>query len=95
MGNDSISVINQRLVPGSNTHRTPYGGRASQYFCEYSVQLVSARWNLHMALWKRRHHHRKHFAFNDQEGGRSGISVFMTEQRAAKSNYVHSKLHLK
>jgi len=84
MGNDSI-LGDKPIVwlPGSNTHRTPYGGRASQYFCEDPVLTGICTMELaYGALEKGGIITAKHFAFNDQEGGRSGISVFMTEQRA-------------
>jgi len=84
MGNDSI-VGDKPIVwlPGANTHRTPYGGRASQYFCEDPVLTGICTMEVaYSALQKGGIITAKHFAFNDQEGGRSGISPFMTEQRA-------------
>ena len=84
MGNDSI-VGDKPIVwlPGANTHRTPYGGRASQYFCEDPVLTGICTMEVaYTALAKGGIITAKHFAFNDQEGGRSGVSPFMTEQRA-------------
>ena len=84
MGNDSI-LGDKPIVwlPGANTHRTPYGGRASQYFCEDPVLTGICTMEVaYSALLKGGIITAKHFAFNDQEGGRSGISPFMTEQRA-------------
>lgn len=84
MGNDSI-IGDKPVVwlPGTNTHRTPYGGRASQYFSEDPVVTGICTMEVaHGALEKGGIITAKHFAFNDQEGGRSGISSFINEQRA-------------
>ena len=84
MGNDSI-IGDKPVVwlPGANTHRTPYGGRASQYFSEDPVLTGICTMEVaYSALQKGGIITAKHFAFNDQEGGRSGISPFMSEQRA-------------
>lgn len=84
MGNDSILGDKPIIwLPGANTHRTPYGGRASQYFCEDPVLTGICTMEVaYSALQKGGIITAKHFAFNDQEAGRSGISPFMTEQRA-------------
>ena len=84
MGNDAI-VGDKPIVwlPGANTHRSAFGGRASQYFCEDPVLTGICTMEVaHGALAKGGIITAKHFAFNDQEAGRSGISPFMTEQRA-------------
>lgn len=84
MGNDSI-LGDKPIVwlPGANTHRTPYGGRASQYYSEDPVLTGICTMEVaYTALQKGGIITAKHFAFNDQEGGRSGVSPFMSEQRA-------------
>lgn len=69
--------------PGANTLRTPYNGRSSQYYCEdpvltgVNVMEASVEAMKYGGIITA-----KHFAFNDQELGRSGIAPFMTEQRA-------------
>lgn len=84
MGNDAI-VGDKPIVwlPGANTHRSAFGGRASQYFCEDPVLTGICTMEVaHGALENGGIITAKHFAFNDQEAGRSGIAPFMTEQRA-------------
>lgn len=65
----------------ANLHRTPFNGRAAQY---YSEDATLSYWTCYaessgmtgtgavMCI--------KHFAANDQETNRTGLSVFMTEQ---------------
>ncbi|MCQ2772788.1 MAG: glycoside hydrolase family 3 C-terminal domain-containing protein, partial [Bacilli bacterium] len=68
---------------GLNTHRTPYCGRNNEYYSEDPVLSGEAaadadagakKYGLILAM--------KHFAFNDMETNRKGVSPFMTEQRA-------------
>lgn len=70
-------------APGLNTHRTPYNGRNHEYYSEDSmltnymgaaITTGALKYGLVVAP--------KHFAFNDQETNRTGVSVFMNEQRA-------------
>lgn len=84
MGNDAI-VGDKPIVwlPGLNTHRSAFGGRASQYYTEDPVLGGICTMEVaYGALPKGGIITAKHFAFNDQEAGRSGIAPFMTEQRA-------------
>lgn len=69
--------------PGLNTHRTAFCGRNNEYYsedpvlsghCAMSFSYGALQYGLIAAP--------KHFAFNDQETNRQGISPFMTEQRA-------------
>ena len=69
--------------PGLNTHRTAFCGRNNEYYsedpvlsghCAMSFSYGALKYGLIAAP--------KHFAFNDQETNRQGISPFMTEQRA-------------
>ncbi|MCQ2797456.1 MAG: glycoside hydrolase family 3 C-terminal domain-containing protein [Bacilli bacterium] len=68
---------------GLNTHRTPYCGRNNEYYSEDPVLSGEAaadadygakKYGLILAM--------KHFAFNDMETNRKGVSPFMLEQRA-------------
>lgn len=91
MGNDSLWLnTNAVWAPGCNTHRTPMSGRNSEYFSEDSVltalfaerEIISAsKYGLLMSP--------KHFAFNDQETNRDGVSTFFNEQ-AAREIYLRA-----
>ena len=69
--------------PGSNMHRTPYGGRNFEYYSEdaflsgemgkYEVQAMTDR-GIFVVL--------KHFALNDCEQDRIGLGVWLNEQTA-------------
>ncbi len=69
--------------PGSNMHRTPYGGRNFEYYSEdaflagemskHEVQAMSDR-GIFVVL--------KHFALNDCEQDRIGLGVWLNEQAA-------------
>jgi len=75
------SAVGGIYAPGANTHRTPYLGRHNEYFsedgwlagemCAAEVQGIRDRGMLAFV---------KHFALNDQEEGRYGISVWANEQ---------------
>lgn len=69
--------------PGLNTHRHAYNGRNGEYYSEDPIlsgvaamefAIGALRYGLVAAP--------KHFAFNDQESERGGVSPYMTEQRA-------------
>lgn len=68
---------------GNNLHRSPYNGRNSEYYSEDPVLTAKQgrafvsegnKYGLITAM--------KHFAFNNTEINRLGISTFMTEQKA-------------
>lgn len=68
-------------APGSNTHRTPYNGRNTEYLSEDGVLagiigreecIGGMKYGVAMAP--------KHFAFNDQETHRGGLATFANEQ---------------
>lgn len=69
--------------PGSNIHRTPYGGRNFEYYSEdgflsgimskYEIQAMSER-GIFVVM--------KHFALNDCEQDRIGLGVWLNEQAA-------------
>ena len=66
---------------GANLHRTPYGGRASEYYSADPVlnslmgaQEASGAWKMGQVLVV------KHFAVNEQEQNRIGVATYLTEQ---------------
>lgn len=76
--------------PGNNTHRTAYLGRNTEYYSEDGVLAYyitkeevngAAKYGLSMGP--------KHFAFNDQEINRGGVSTFVNEQ-AAREIYLRA-----
>jgi len=73
-----IDLING---PGANLHRTPYGGRASEYFSEDAVLTYYSCANMVQGM-NEKHvlANIKHFALNEQETARQGISVYANEQ---------------
>lgn len=86
-GNDSLwTNVTRFLAPSMNLHRTPYNARNDEYYSEdpiltnYTGKEVVAG-----ASEKGCQTVVKHFAFNDQETGRIGVSVFMTEQKARET----------
>ena len=69
--------------PGLNTHRHAYNGRNGEYYSEDPV--LSGVCAMEFAVGARSKGliaAAKHYAFNDQETNREGVSPFMTEQRA-------------
>lgn len=68
-------------APGVNIHRSPFGGRAGEYFSEDPIlsgkmaaaQIRGARSKGVMTFVK-------HFAVNEQETSRTGIATWLTEQ---------------
>lgn len=67
---------------GANFHRNPYGGRVSEYFSADPVldSLIGAKeasgaWEKGFVMVA------KHFATNDQESNRSGVTTFLNEQQ--------------
>lgn len=72
--------------PGLNTHRTPYNGRNHEYYSEdpmltnyLGAAMTEGAFKYGLILAP------KHFAFNDQESNRTGVAVFMNEQRAREN----------
>lgn len=75
---------------GANLHRSTYGGRTSEYYSADSVHtaLIGAE------VTKASKEHGvvvviKHFAVNEQEQNRIGVSTFLNEQ-ALRENYLRS-----
>ncbi len=88
LGNDSLWSGNTIIWAGSlNLHRTPYNGRNHEYYSEDAMltnylgaALVEGGKDYGVLIGL------KHFAFNDQETNRVGISNYMTEQRAREGD---------
>ena len=75
--------INILWGPGLNTHRHAYNGRNGEYYSEDPVLSGVAAMEFAIgALDYGLVTAPKHFAFNDQESERGGVSPYMTEQRA-------------
>ncbi|MCD8295887.1 MAG: glycoside hydrolase family 3 C-terminal domain-containing protein [Clostridia bacterium] len=84
MGDDSIMAGVQGLyAPGANIHRTPFCGRAHEYFSEdpylsgmASVAEIKGIQDRGVVAYV------KHVAFNECETYRSGVGVWLNEQSA-------------
>lgn len=83
MGNDALFVGLPILWgPSMNTHRTGYNGRNLEYYSEDPIITGTMGMEYSIgALDKGLIAAPKHFAFNDQETNRSGVSPYLTEQR--------------
>ncbi len=82
MGEESMYLgFSQVWMPGSNLHRTPFGGRNFEYYSEDATMnyLCTVPEVTGMAS-KGVHAGIKHLVANDQENNREGISTFFTEQ---------------
>ena len=75
---------------GCNTHRSPFGGRNFEYFSAdpFLMGRMAAR-TVAGATEKGVYCYFKHFAVNDQEKGREGVSTFVNEQ-ALREIYLKS-----
>ena len=94
MGNDCLLANGKAYSgiygPGVNLHRTPYSGRNFEYYsedpfisgktCAAEVSGIQSK-GVYVYL--------KHFALNDQETARDGISVWTNEQ-AAREIYLQA-----
>lgn len=71
---------------GTNLHRVPYNARNHEYYSEDPV-LTAGQGAAYIAAGKEYGCiiAPKHFAFNDTEINRSGIAVFMNEQKARET----------
>ena len=82
---ESTLMLNLPIMigPAMNLHRTAWNGRGHEYYSEDPVLSgFTASANVQGAQSKGCLVNMKHFAFNDQEANRSGIAVFMNEQKA-------------
>ncbi|MBR1813972.1 MAG: glycoside hydrolase family 3 C-terminal domain-containing protein [Lachnospiraceae bacterium] len=84
LANDCLFVgYNGMWIPGINMHRTPYGGRAHEYFSEdpyLTGKCVQAEIEGIQAYGVIAYP--KHFIFNDQEANRNGVGIWLNEQAA-------------
>lgn len=94
IGNDCLLVNGKAYSgiygPGVNIHRTPYSGRNFEYYSEdpfISGKICAAE--VSGIQSKGVYVYMKHFALNDQETGRDGISVWTNEQ-AAREIYLQA-----
>jgi beta-glucosidase len=82
LGEDALAAgITGIYAPGVNLHRTPFGGRAHEYFSEdpYLMSMASVAETKGIqskGVWA----YVKHFAVNDEETNRAGVSVWLNEQ---------------
>ena len=86
-GEDSLYTGQTAIwAPGLNLHRSPYSGRNFEYFSEDSMitYILGAQQVAGMQT-KGAVACPKHYAFNDYEINRFGLSVFMTEQTAREN----------
>ncbi len=91
LGEDGLWANESSIfAPGSNLHRTVYCARNHEYYSEDAMLSALSGNALCVGLkGKGTMAEPKHFAFNDQESNRSGLSTFMTEQ-AARENELRS-----
>ncbi len=94
MGNDCLLANGKAYSgiygPGVNIHRTPYSGRNFEYYSEdpfISGKTCAAE--VSGIQSKGVYVYMKHFALNDQETARDGISVWTNEQ-AAREIYLQA-----
>lgn len=70
-------------APCVNIHRTPYGGRAHEYFSEDPLLSgLAAESEINGIQSYGVIVHVKHYIFNDQECNRNGIGIWLDEQTA-------------
>ena len=81
-GEDSISCgVAGVYAPGADIHRSPYSGRNFEYYSEDSfLSGKMAASEIKGLRSKGAIVYAKHFALNDQETNRYGVSVFANEQ---------------
>ena len=77
------SNVHGLYAPGANIHRTPYGGRNSEYYSEDPMLsgLIGAAETRGIQS-KGVIVYVKHFAFNESDDNRDGICVWFNEQEA-------------
>lgn len=82
LGEEAVAAgITGLYAPGVNLHRTPYGGRAHEYFSEdpYLMAIASVMETIGMQS-KGVLAYVKHFAVNDEETNRNGVAIWLNEQ---------------
>ena len=82
LGEDAVNAgITGLYAPGVNLHRTPFGGRAHEYFSEDPFlmgvcSLVETQGMQSRGVWA----YVKHYAVNDEETNRAGVAIWLNEQ---------------
>ena len=78
-----VNGMDALYAPGINIHRTPFGGRAHEYFSEdpYLTGMAAVA-EIKGLQGKGVVAVLKHYAFNDAESARNGIGVWLNEQAA-------------
>lgn len=84
LAEDALNVgVTGLYVPGVNLHRTPFGGRAHEYFSEDPyLSAVAVEQEIKGLQAKGVIPYVKHYVFNDEEDSRIGIGVWLNEQSA-------------
>ena len=78
-----INGVDTLYAPGVNIHRTPFIGRSHEYFSEDPYLTgVSAMYQIIAMEKKGVVGTVKHYAFNDEDSARNGISIWLNEQAA-------------
>lgn len=82
LGEDALITRTAQLwSPGADLHRTPFSGRNFEYYSEDStLSYLCCAIEVGAMTDKGVNAAIKHFAGNDQETNRNGVSTFMTEQ---------------
>lgn len=78
-----INGVDTLYAPGVNIHRTPFIGRSHEYYSEDPyLSGLSAAAQIEAMEKKGVIPTTKHFAFNDEDSARNGISIWLNEQAA-------------
>ena len=87
-GEDSFYTDQNTIwTPGANLHRSPYSGRNFEYYSEDSIATyILGAQQVAGIQSKGAVAGPKHFAFNDYETNRFGLSTFMNEQTARENS---------
>ena len=78
-----LNGVDTMYAPGVNIHRTPFGGRAHEYFSEDPLLTAYAAMAEVKGMQKKGVIPvLKQYAFNDEESARNGIGIWLNEQAA-------------
>lgn len=82
LAEDAVAAgVTGLYAPGVNLHRTPFGGRAHEYFSEDPfLMAISCVEEVKGMQAKGVIAYVKHFAVNDEETNRNGIGIWLCEQ---------------
>ncbi|MBP5242333.1 MAG: glycoside hydrolase family 3 C-terminal domain-containing protein, partial [Clostridia bacterium] len=80
-GEGKSDAVTGLYAPGVNLHRTPFGGRAHEYFSEDPfLMAICAAEEVQGMQAKGVLAYVKHFAVNDEETNRNGVCIWLNEQ---------------